>query len=79
MVTYRAFDEVIDFITSIPQPEQIQAYQPSETAQNRLEQLLDKKRDALLNEEEVHELEQFLLVEHLMRVAKKKAKRQLEE
>lgn len=77
MVTYRAFDEVVDFLTSIPQPEQIWAYRPSSSAQNRLELLLDKKRDDLLSEEESHELEQFLLVEHLMRVAKRKAKRQL--
>jgi hypothetical protein len=74
MVTYRAFDEIIDFITSAPQPEQILAFRPSPSIQNRLEDLLEKKRETSLNEAEMHELDQFLLLEHLMRIAKAKAR-----
>ena len=79
MITYRAFDEVIDFIASIPKPEQVLAYKPSQTAQRYLEALLEKKRDGQLSEAEAHELDQHLMVEHLMRMAKKKAKSQLGE
>jgi hypothetical protein len=74
MVTYRAFDEIIDFITSAPQPEQILAFRPSPAIQNRLEDLLEKKRETSLSETEKHELDQFLLIEHLMRIAKAKAR-----
>lgn len=79
MVTYRAFDEVIDFITSIPKPEQVLAYQPSSASVARLEILLEKKRNEQLSEEEMHELDQYLMIEHLMRIARKKAKKQLGE
>ncbi len=37
MITYRAFDEIIDFITSAPQPEQILSFRPSLSTQNRIE------------------------------------------
>ena len=76
MGTYRAFDEIIDFITSFPKTEQVLAYQPSPTSVQRLELLLEKNREGKLNEEEAHELDQFLMVEHLMRIARKKARKQ---
>jgi hypothetical protein len=77
MVTYRAFDEIIDFITSMPQPQQVLAYKPSTESQSRLEDLLEKKRNSVLNEAENKELEQFLLIEHLMRIAKARARKRL--
>lgn len=77
MVTYRAFDEAIDFITSLPRPEQVLAYKPSVASVNRLELLLEKKREERLSDEEAHELDQYLMIEHLMRVARKKAKNQI--
>lgn len=77
MVTYRAFDEVIDFITSLPRREEVLAYKPSAASVERLELLLEKKREEQLNEEEVHELDQYLMIEHLMRIARKKAKNQI--
>ena len=43
MVQNRVFDEVIDFITSIPQPQEILNYKPSKFTQNRLDELLEKK------------------------------------
>ena len=77
MVTYRAFDEIIDFITSMPQPQQVLAYKPSLESQSRLEDLLEKRRNTALNEAENKEMEQFLLIEHLMRVAKARARKRL--
>lgn len=79
MVTYRAFDEVIDFITSLPKPEQVLAYKPSTASVHRLESLLEKKREERLSGEEAHELDQYLMIEHLMRIARKKAKNQIGE
>lgn len=77
MVTIRAFDEIIDFITSMPQNEQILAYKPSQTSIQRLETLLEKKKGDDLSEDENIEIDRFLLIEHLMRVAKARAKKRL--
>jgi hypothetical protein len=79
MVRTRAFDEIVDFITSIPQPQQVLTFKPSDFAQKRLENLLEKKRNEQLNEEEVHEIEQFLMMEHLMRIAKSKARKSINQ
>jgi hypothetical protein len=64
-------------LTGVPQPEQILNFRPSASSQERLEFLLDKKRESALNFEENRELEQFLVIEHLMRVAKARAKKRL--
>ena len=77
MVITRVFDEIVDFITSAPQPEQILNFKPSTVAQRRLETLLDKKREEGLNEVEKHELEQYLTIEHIMRLAKARARQRL--
>lgn len=77
MVSYRAFDEIVDFITSAPRPEQILAFRPSEKSVKRLEELVQKNQEGDLDEKEKHELQQFMLVEHLMRLAKARARQRL--
>ena len=77
MVVTRVFDEIVDFITSTPQPEQILKFKPSADAQMRLESLLDKKREDGLSADENHELEQYLTIEHIMRLAKARARQRL--
>lgn len=77
MVTSRAFDEVVDFITSSPPAEEILAFSPSERAQRRLEELLEKKREEQLTEEDKQELDQAMWIEHLMRMAKARARQRL--
>ena len=79
MVQNRVFDEIIDFITSIPQPQQILNYKSSKSTQNRLDDLLEKKRNEQLNDNELHELDQFIMTEHIMRIAKIKAKKSLQQ
>ena len=77
MVMTRVFDEIVDFITSAPQPEQILNFKPSMAAQRRLETLLEKKREEGLNDNEKHELEQYLTIEHIMRLAKARARQRI--
>lgn len=77
MVTYRAFDEIIDFIASGPSPQEILAFKPSASMQNRVDELLEKKRESGLSESEAREVEQFLMVEHIMRLAKARARQRL--
>ena len=77
MVVTRVFDEIVDFITSAPHPEQIINFKPSTTAQRRLEMLLDKQREEGLTDVEKHELEQYLTIEHIMRLAKARARQRI--
>ena len=77
MVITRVFDEIVDFITSAPQPEQILNFKPSTAAQRRLETLLEKKREEGLSDNEKHELEQYLTIEHIMRLAKARARQRI--
>jgi hypothetical protein len=77
MIAIRVYDEMIDFITSAPRPEEIISFQPSASSQLRLEYLQFKRREEGLTEEELHELEKFIMVEYIMRMAKAKAKQKL--
>ena len=77
MVITRFFDEVIDFLTSFPRPEDIVAFKPTVALQSRAEDLLDKKRDGALTPDEARELDYFMVIEHLMRMAKARARQRL--
>jgi hypothetical protein len=79
MVTYRPIDEIIDFITSSPEPQKVLAYRPNPTLQERVEDLVYKKKTETLSLEENIELERYLLIEHIMIMAKKRAKKQLSQ
>lgn len=75
----RFFDEIIDFLTSTPTPAEVMAYQPSATLQQRAEELLEKSKAGELAEPDQKELEYFMVIEHLMRMAKIRARRRLSQ
>jgi len=77
MVATRFFDEIIDFLTSCPLPEAVVAYKPSVALQNRANVLLEKNRQGDLTETEKQELDYFMVIEHLMRLAKARARKRL--
>jgi hypothetical protein len=77
MVLTRFFDEVIDFLTSFPRPEDIVAFKPSPALQLRAEVLLERKREGVLTQDEARELDYFMVIEHLMRMAKARARQRL--
>jgi hypothetical protein len=60
------FDEIMDFLTSEPTPEQIVAFQPPEGLQQRLSYLLDQNRQGILSSEEQTELDEFLRMNRFM-------------
>ena len=43
MVATRVFDEIVDFLTSCPAPEDVVAFKPSASMQSRADALLEKK------------------------------------
>jgi hypothetical protein len=77
MITYRPIDEVINFITSFPKPEDVLAYKAPDSIQNRVEDLLYKKQTSFLDDEEIKELDKFMLINHIIIMAKKRAKKSL--
>ncbi len=76
MLPTTACDEIIDFIVSGKSSEQIDAFRPSEQTQTRISYLLDLAKGDSLNQAERAELEDFLQLEHLMIMAKARARRQ---
>jgi SpoU rRNA methylase family enzyme len=71
-----AFDEIADFISEL-NPAKIIALKPSEVVQERLDNLLAKNREDKLTDEEKHELERYLTLEHLIALAKIRARKRL--
>ena len=76
---FRPVDAIIDFLTSFPSPEEVVAYRPPRESQERLDYLLSKQQEIPLNSDEKKELEYFLLIEHLMRVAKLRALQRIQK
>ncbi|HEX2905673.1 MAG TPA: hypothetical protein VHO69_02350 [Phototrophicaceae bacterium] len=67
MLRARAYDELLDFLTSSPTPEQIVTFTPSQPTCSRLKHLLLRKREGTLTPEEHAELDEFNRVEDMMR------------
>lgn len=73
MYAATAYEEIIDFIASGTSPEKVIAFRPSETLQSRVSDLLFKNQNENLNSEEKNELDSYMLLEHIMRLAKARA------
>lgn len=73
----RAYEEVIDFIAAGTTPGNVVAFRPSEEAKARVAELIERKKTTGLSAEETSELEHYLQLEHLMRLAKARAQQHL--
>lgn len=69
-VRYSEHDEIIAFLSSGASPEEIIQFKPSTDLQNRLSDLLSMAKTRELNPEEKAELDHYLVLEHIMRLAK---------
>lgn len=74
MNTIKAYEEVVDFIAAGTTPQNVIAFRPSEAAQARVEDLLAREKDGELLPAEKSELDHYLQLEHLMRLAKARAR-----
>ncbi len=73
----RAYEEVIDFIAAGTSPDDVAAFRASEAARQRVAELVEREKTGDLDAEERSELEHYLQLEHLMRLAKARARRHL--
>ena len=74
MNTIKAYQEVVDFIAAGTTPQNVIDFRPSKAAQERVDYLLTREKDGELSAEEKRELDHYLQLEHLMRMAKARAR-----
>jgi hypothetical protein len=70
----RAYEEIVDFIAAGPTSERVAAFQPSETTRQKVADLVAQEKTTGLTPEETSELDLYLQLEHLMRLAKARAR-----
>jgi hypothetical protein len=68
----KAYDEETEFIAA-SSPQNVIAFRPSEEAKARVEDLIFREKTEGLSEDEKSELDHYLQIEHLMRLAKARA------
>jgi len=71
----KAYEEVIDFIAAGTRPSSVVAFRASETTKQRVADLVEREKSTALTAEEKSELDLYLQLEHLMRLAKARARR----
>lgn len=79
MTMTKVYDEIIDFIAAGASPAEVVAFKPSEQMQARVSDLLDREKGEGLSPEEKAELDHYLILEHIMRLAKAKARKYLSQ
>ncbi len=77
MTEFRAYEEFIDFIAAGPSSEHVATFEPSEATRQRVVHLVAREKGEGLSAEESEELDQYIWLEHMMRLAKARARRLL--
>lgn len=77
MVTTPIYNEFIDFLAGGFSPQQIVDYKPSKKLQNQAFNLIQKEKQGNLTQEEQFQLTYFLQLEHIIRMAKARARKHL--
>ena len=79
MTVAPAYQEIVDFIAAGTTPQSLVALQPSQAAKDRVANLIHQEKTTGLTVEETTELTHYLQLEHLMRLAKARARRHLQD
>ncbi len=70
----KAYDEIVDFIAAGTTPDAVARFEPSQKTRDYVADLIHKEKTASLTAEESSELDHFMKLEHLMRLAKARAR-----
>jgi len=73
-VASSAYLEIVDFIAGGTTPESVVDFRPSLEVQLRVAELIEREKGSGLSTEEKAELDHFLELEHILRMAKAKAR-----
>jgi hypothetical protein len=70
----RAYEEIVDFIAAGATPVRVSHFEASPETKEKVADLIHREKTVGLGEEDASELDYFLKMEHVMRLAKAKAK-----
>jgi len=73
MNTVKAYEEIIEFIAAGTTPDTVVAFRPSLDTKTRVAELIHQEKTTGLTNEEKSELDNYMQLEHLMRLAKARA------
>lgn len=68
-----AYDEIVDFIAAGTTSDAVARFEPSQRTKDVVADLIHKEKTTGLTPEESSELEHFMELEHIMRLAKARA------
>jgi len=74
MCMTRVYEEIIDFLAGGFTPDSLIAYQPSEEAKRHVEDLIRREKNEGLAPEETSELNHYMELEHILTLAKARAR-----
>lgn len=69
MVVYNAYDQIAELIAEL-NPAKVMALKANKELQNRFEDLVEKSKESNLNLQEKDELDHYVVLERLIRLAK---------
>ena len=70
----RAYEEIVEFIASGTTPDTVARYEASQQVKDRVADLIHREKTGQLSSEETSELNHFMQLEHIMRLAKARAR-----
>jgi hypothetical protein len=79
MRVHRAYEEVIELIAAGSGPSKVVAFRPSAAARARVADLVRREKTEGLSADESSELDHYLQLEHIMRLAKARAKKHISQ
>ena len=74
MSTDKSYDEIIDFLAAGSTPDSLLAFRPSRKTAQRVEALVEKNKQGTISLDEQSELDDYLQLEHLLILAKARAR-----
>lgn len=72
-----AYEEFVDFLARGTTPQGVIDFRPSDETKGRVADLIRRQKTMTLSPDETAELNQYLQIEHLMRLAKARARQRL--
>ncbi len=69
-----AYDELVNFIAGGSTPQAVIDFHPSDQTKARVAELIDGQKAGSLSADETAELNRYLQIEHVMRLAKARAR-----
>ena len=72
-----AYEEFVDFIARGTTPQSVVDFRPSDVTKARVAELIRRQKTLSLSADETAELNQYLQIEHLMRLATARARQRL--